>query len=746
MPVAPVRLAPLALALGFVFDAHAQSTVASDRAHDAAELPTPAGAERARTLDQITVTAQALGSTLDTRTETASRLGLTPRQTPATIDVLTQAQMQERGIRNSIEALNAVPGVTSPNLSSVTSSSVASMRGFSGGAISVLFDGMRQTAASLVTRNLDSWGFESIEVLKGPASVLYGEGALAGAINLVPKRAQLDESTFSGLVSAGSFDSYRVAVDANIPVTPEFGLRAVASHSRSDGYIDDTASRISAASLSARWQPDERLTVDVALDHFRDDYTTPYFGTPLVPAEVAREPSDLVSTTDGRVLDEALREANFNVEDGLEDSRSNWLRSRVSWQADDTWRLTNELSYYDAERRWINAETYTFNSDTGLLDRSSTRIEHDHQYWIERATLVADGSLGGHRNRFAAGFEYEVNDFFSLRRFGTLPSLDPYAPVRGQFPTEDSETNFPGEGNRDNFDSGTEGAAVFVEDAINLTPRWLLIGGLRYEQIELERTIDDLNAGTRTHFTQEFSPLSWRLGSVFELAPKTQLYAQASHAVTPVSSLLVISLANSSFDLTEGETLEAGVKTTLWNDRLDLTAAAYWLRQDEIITRDEHNTALSVQGGEQSSRGVEVSASARLTEALRVDANLAVLDARFDSLLDAEGVSLAGNVPPHVSERVGNLFAVYRRRESPWTFSAGLRYAGPFFTDNANTIRVAGHALLDASIGYRLGPGELTVRGRNLTDRLYADWSGGAPDQIVLGAPRSVELSWTVAL
>lgn len=702
-----------------------------------------AGGATPKLLDKVIVEG-ASAAPWDRPAPTASRLGLSGRETPAAMATLTQEQIQARGLRTSIEALNAAPGVLAGPLPS--SPGTASMRGFSGGAIALLYDGVRQSAAPLVTRDFDSWSFERIEVLKGPASVLYGEGALAGAINLVPKRPDFDGRAFSGLAGVGSFGSRRYAVDVNEPLGERVALRAIASHRSGEGYVDGTASAATSATVAARWRSSDAVEVDIALDHFEDDYDTAYWGTPLIAPALAREPASLVRSADGRVLDRSLRRRNYNVDNGLQDSRGDWLRTRVGWQIGDGLRFSNEFSYYDAQRRWWNSETYAFNARSGRLDRGITRIEHDQRFWVERATLSSDRQWGGRRNRAAAGVEISNGDFAVMRRFGTAAPVDPFAPQRGAAGFADTAANFPGAGNRVDFDSRTRVYSLFAEDAFNLSERWLLLAGLRYDRIELERRIDDRNTGARTRFERAYEPLSWRLGTVYDLAPATQLYAQYSTAVAPVGSLPLLSLANSRFELTHGRSAEAGIKSSVWGGRVDLGASAYWIEQDDIVTRDPRNANLAVQGGTQSSRGVELTATAALTRALRIDASVAALEARFDKLREAGGADRAGNVPPNAPERLAQLHASYRFDALPLTVGAGARYVGPWYSDNANRMRVVGRTVWDASVAYRLRFGEIALHGRNLGDALYADWTGGAADQFVLGAPRSAELTLKVNL
>ena len=702
--------------------------------------PALAHADAAANLDEFIVTGRRTALSLDQVAPTASRLGLANREVPATLDVITQQRMQAEGLRTSVEAFNAAPGVNGGTLPG--SVGVTSMRGFTGTAIAYLFDGVRVTGSNSAIRNFDTFNFERVEILKGPASVLYGEGALAGAINLVPKHARIGETGGEGLMSLGSFDTLRAGLGGNLTLSDAVALRADASFSRSSGWVDDTDSMTSALTASLLLKPTDHLTVTLSGDYSHDDYSTAYFGSTLVPAAVARDPSGLVRNAQGLVLDKATIRRNYNVEDGEMTSTAWQLRARADYRLSDRWMLSGDLAGYTADRLWRNSEDVTFDAGTGLLNRSTTLIAHDQDYWVARAYAAFDGPLAGRRNRFTLGAEYSDTHFVTQRRFGTTTPVDRFDPVRGRFP-QVTAANFPGAGNRVDWVSDATVAALFAENAFNLTDKWLLVGGVRYDHVELERQTFDLNTGAAARFSQDYDPVSWRLGTVYDLAAKTQIYAQFNHAVTPVSSFLFLNAANAKFDLSAGEAAEIGIKTSFWNDRIDLTAAAYHIVQDDILTRDPANPALTIQGGSQSSRGVELSLAAALTDQLQIDASAALLESRFDTLIEAGGVDRAGNRPPNVPEQMFGLSAYYSLRTAPLTFGATIRHDGDFYTSNANTYRVAAHTTLDAQVSWRAPFGRLTLRGRNLFNTLYADWSGYGATQVYLGAPRSFDVTLT---
>lgn len=689
--------------------------------------------------ETVSVAGVAPGATLDTPTAAASRLGLTARETPATLNVMTFTESQYRGLASTTEALQRVAGVTASNYPATFATS---MRGFTAAAISTLFDGTRSTTSSMVMRNFDSWNFDRIEVLKGPASVLYGEGALAGAVNFVTKRPDFSARRSEALVSFGSLDNGRAAIGSTGPIGD--GTRAAyrvdGVVSRFGGWVDDTENTTANVSGAVDLKLSPAATLSVSADHYRDDYKTSYWGTPLVAAAVARDASDVVTDSRGLVLDKAMRNVNFETTDAINRTNATWLRSRLDWRLSGSWRLSNELFGYDATRVWQGADTFGFNATSGLVTRASTAITHEHRFYGNRLTLAGDQHFGSRRNRLTVGVEATRNTFFMPRRFGTTTSVDPFTPVRGTFPAL-VPANFPGAGSFVDFDTTITLASVFAEDAFSVAPRVTLVAGGRLDRFDLDRRVNDVNAATVTDFGRVFTPKSGRVGLVVDIAPQTQLFGQVTTAVAPVSTVPIISLTNSRFELTTGRSWEGGVKSTLAQGKVELTASVFDVMQDDILTRDPNNANITIQGGRQSSRGVEASVSLIPTPALRIDANATFMRAQFDELIEAGGANRAGNVPTNVPERLAGVWATYRFSAMPLTLGAGVRGQGKFYGNNANTLELKGFTVVDAQASWRLGPGDLIVRGKNLTDAFYVEWAATA-NQMLVGMPRVAEVSY----
>jgi iron complex outermembrane receptor protein len=200
--------------------------------------------------------------------------------------------------------------------------------------------------------------------------------------------------------------------------------------------------------------------------------------------------------------------------------------------------------------------------------------------------------------------------------------------------------------------------------------------------------------------------------------------------------------ASATYPLTRGRQVEAGIKQSLANRRFDWSAALYRLQQTDVLSRDPDQPNLTVNNGKISSRGVEVSASWQAMPALSVAGNLSVLDAAYDSLVEAGGVSRIGKVPVNVPERTARLWADYRIASLGLSFGAALAHTDERYADNANGVRMNGYTVADAYATWRTKPATVTLRIRNLADRLYAKWTGSsAANQIVLGEPRTVELT-----
>jgi len=671
----------------------------------------------------------------------ASRLGLSVRETPASVEILSQDAIQQRGARTFSEALRGMAGLSGGGPPS--SPTTLSTRGFS--SLMYLYDGVRSSGAGVVNRVQDTWNYDRIEVLKGPASVLDGEGAIGGVVNFVTKRPDRDNPHKEALLSYGSYGSTRAAFGFGGALGDASAYRL--DYSRNDskvGTIDRNGERIDHFTSGLALDLGGSVKLDLSFDYLRDNNEA-YWGTPLVPRSFATQPTNVVSTPDGRVIDRRMTRTNYNVLDDDNSSETYWLRARLTGQLDGGWSWRNEFSANKSNRVFRNSESATFVAPSNIA-RDQTLITHDQDFWLDRIDATHKGTIGGMDNRFVVGGEYSETRFGSQRRFsnssaGTanllrVPVFDPYV---GYF--NDDPALSVGGGNRTDMNTKARVSSVFVEDALKPVRNLTLVGGLRHDRTEVDRSITDLNLGSNTRFGSSYRSTSGRLGAVYDITPQSSIYAQYTNATLPVNSLFLLAASNAAFPMSRGKQAEVGFKQSLPEANLEWTAAVYKIELDNVLSQDPNNPGKPVNNGRQSSRGLELSAVWKPTREWTLAGNLAALDARFDTLVEAGNVSRVGKTPPNVPERVANVFATYRPDNSKLEYFVSLNRTGHMFTDTANQIRINGYTTMDAAVSYRLKNALLSFRVRNLTDKLYATWVGRATSQVLLAPRRTFEVS-----
>ena len=186
-----------------------------------------------KTVDVREAQQQDLSPNLSQNAGAASRLGLSIKETPASVEVITQEVMEQRGARTFEEALRGGVGITAGG--NPGGPSLTSTRGFTGGFVSYLFDGSRISTSGMSSRPQDTWNYERIEILKGPASVLYGEGAVGGVINFVTKRPDRNNPSKEAMLSYGSFGTVRAGVGLGMPVGEDSAIRIDYSRQQTNG-------------------------------------------------------------------------------------------------------------------------------------------------------------------------------------------------------------------------------------------------------------------------------------------------------------------------------------------------------------------------------------------------------------------------------------------------------------------------------------------------------------------------------
>ena len=564
--------------------------------------PPAAKASGVATLPAISVAGDTPLATLLEQASTGTLLGLRPFDTPASIDVISNEQLRARGAVNVTDAITQAAGISAMRHPGNGGSSLSS-RGFTdSNSVAQLFDGVRQFGGVGQTFLYDPWAVERIEVLRGPASVLYGEGAIGGVVNVIPKKPTRGPIENEIQTTVGTHDTQRLGFGSGGALDDKWSYRLDISgnHSNSGISLGDARDLAVTAALRLDVSPELNFTLTQA---YAWQEPTRYFGTPLI---------------DGKI-DYDLRRQNYNVADSKIIYRDSRTDLKAEWSPNPATLVRSRVYYIGSDRDYRDAENYTWQPASGLIQRSAyTDIRHDQQQVGNVTDASFDGHLFGLANKVAVGFELNHATFKHTNNspYSGTSLVDPYDVDHGRF------INVAGTTPR--YRNSANQYALFAENRLMLTSRWSLLAGLRYDHIDLKRR--DLVAD-QTAFDTTFNNVGWRIGTVYDLLPTLSVYGQYAEAADPIGSLLLLSPANKDFKLSKGRQVEVGVKQTFWDDKGQWTLAAYHIRKDNLVTRDPNDPTLRIQVGEQSSRGLEATLGVELTPAWRVDLNAAVLRA-----------------------------------------------------------------------------------------------------------------------
>ncbi|EJN38772.1 TonB-dependent siderophore receptor [Pseudomonas sp. GM84] len=672
------------------------------------------------------------GVQLDEPIRTGSRLGLTARETPASVSVSDRRLIEERGAKDSQDVINAMTGVNAS--ANPGFGGFVSYRGFTQNQVTQLFNGINLGYSSAM-RPVDAWVLDRVELLGGPSSFLHGAGSVGGSINYITKLATRDQQIIDGRVRYGSYDDSEAAFGINQalagnPADARHFMRLDYSHSGSNGYIDRNERQTDSVAFSLLSDLAPDLTHTLALEYQEDREDSPYWGAPILPGRSTMK------------IDNSRRFENYNVADGRYEQRVRWLRSILDYQVSDSTSVQNTLYHYNAQRDYRNLERYSYTSDGNVLRASPYLQRHDQNVLGDRVELRHDHRLFGLASQWSLGLDYS-------RMRQTL------------YPTSSSYTDVV---DPDHFDPGsfddipgvnaglTKGRrhevtnrAVFAEHRLQLTERLALLTALRYDYLDMQVT--NYGAVTPTSpafFERRWEPLSGRIGLTYALTPAASVYVQYSTAADlPAGSLAAATYSNVGlFDLSRGEQWEVGSKFDFLEGRGAATVALYQIVRKDFAVRDSVDPNQTVQAGQQTSRGIELSGRLQVTPKLLAEANYAYVDAEYDEFNEAvNGVSVSrkGNAPVNVPANVANLWLTYSL-DPAWSVGVDSRYVDSVYADNANTLKAPAYTLFGAFARYRLDEHTtVTGRVRNLTDEVYAKQAYGL--QYYMGAPRTFEVA-----
>ena len=645
--------------------------------------------------------------TVSTATKTAMRV----RDVPQTIDTLEMSKSKVYGQNDLSVLLDGTPGI---DTSYDTRGDGITVRGFSVDSGDIYRDGVR--ASGQIRRSTAN--VERIEILKGPASVLYGRGLGGGTVNLVSKQANFDSPSSISL-RGGSWSNVGGTVDLNRIVNPNLAVRLTVDYEEADSFRRGISNNNRMISPSILYDNKQGLT-------WLAQYTYD---------KIWRQPDrapNYANLPDG--VD--YRTAFSHPQDYIED-RMQMFRSVLTYDLGNDWSIKWTAALHEASQDFDHLYGGSYNASTGLLRFTRAWQETDNTSLTNTFDLTGKFTTGSIRHDVLAGLEYtkeERNPSLSTASAtSSNPSrypygIDPYNPVWAyDKPEAGPYTTI----NRHK----SEALALYLQDMMEITPHWKVLAGLRFDRFKFH-THNIISDQQRGYDGNSVSP---RVGLIWQPVDAHSFYVSYSKNFAPYGGRGMISVSTDETAIYDDEPqysrqVETGVKSDWLNGNLSTQLSIYSIEKYNIRYRPDpdNDPYLWATGRQERSRGIEASISGKLSKTLYVRGGIGLQEATITK--DVNSPDLVGKQKTGLSRRNGNAFLRYVPTEN-WYGEAGVTYRGPTFADNLNTVQRAGYTRYDASVGYRALPWTVTLAVTNLTDKRY--WRSTS----MPGAPRNFLLS-----
>lgn len=661
-----------------------------------------AKAAEAPTLPSIEVAGSAEDDGLvPRRASSATRSDLPLGQIAQSVSVVTRAQMDAQDARSINEAFRYAPGIATEQWGGVRAFDQLTIRGFTGanGNADVFLDGLRLTGGVVYgSQQVDPFLLERMEVLRGPASVLYGMASPGGVLAQASKLPR-DESIRLVELEGGTRGYRRSSFDLGGRADSDGALlyRIAGTAWNSDGNVDGFPARRRAIASSLVWQPSDatRLTLYA---RYQDD---PSLGSMAsVPAA-------------GSVLPNPNGRFPLHINIG-EPSYSTFSRKqrvagyRFDQRLGDEWSVASSGRYsgIDMHRAVViggslQPDRRTLNRSTSLSEEAYHAITLDHQ-------LKGRFATGALQHELLAGISWEEMRGRGDYGQGTASPLDLYQPVYGAA-LIGAPMMF-----MDNRVRSTQ-TGLYLQDQLALG-NWITTLGVRHDW----STIDTIDLLGRGGFKQHDEATTVRVGSLYRFGNGVAPYVTYAQSFQPTNQL---SSSGKPFRPSRGELAEAGLKYQPDHWDALLTAAVFNLTQSDLLTADPANAAFNIQGGQLRSRGLELEARAKLGPQWSVIAAYTWQNVEYTKGNPAN----IGKTPPRVPERFGGVWLAW---DAPSGLGAalGVRHNGGTWVGDGRLqqFRTAAFTLVDAQLHYDLGRQVPSLKGArvqlnvtNLTDKRH---------------------------
>ncbi|MDN4054781.1 TonB-dependent siderophore receptor [Massilia sp. YIM B02763] len=579
-----------------------------------------------------------------TKTDTA------PRDLPQSVRTLGNDLLEDAGVTSLAGALELASGIARQSDLGGLWDSYA-MRGFTGDpnfgsdymvngfSSSRGYNGMRDVA-----------GTQAIEILKGPASALYGRGEPGGTVNILTKKPRF-KPQYGIDVALASHATRRAAADLTGPVTDSVAYRLNVAHQEGGSFRETVQVDRSYAAPSFLWLagPDTTVTYEIEATRQRAPFDR---GIPAIGMQLGAVPVE-------RFLGEPG--------DGRTTVRSTGHQVFVQHVMAEGWSLQGGAAWRDSALDGYSTEANDLLADGRTLRRQRRHRDFSAEDRSARLELLGTVSTAGMRHALLLGVDgYRFDDRrIQLRRNPSAANpyaIDVFAPVYGAAAAPLALSIDTSEAQRAH--------ALYLQDQVSLAPRWKALVGLRHDRYR--QTVANYRTGTVNR--QALSATSPRAGLVWQPTDALALYASTAKGFRPNSG---IGIDNTAFPAEDSRSHEIGAKLDVPGG-VSGTLALYRVEKGNVLTTNPVNTDYALPAGEVASRGVELDVAGELRRGLRLSAAYAYTDAR---VTHGDNTIRTGSRFPNVPRQSGNVLLV--AGDARASIGAGITYVGERFGDVA---------------------------------------------------------------
>lgn len=607
--------------------------------------------------------------------------------TPASVSVVTNKEMQQRSVSTTEEALQYTPGVVSDYYGSDDRNDYFLIRGFQA---TTYRDGL--TLSSMRGVREDPYAYERIEILRGANSTLFGPADPGGSVNFVTKQPRF-EKFGQGYVTYGSYDHAETGIDVGDALNDEQTLagRFTAKMQNSDREYDHSQDDNRFVMGGLTWAPTDFTSATVVLDYLKTNSSPNSGGYPL---DKEYDRSDFYGEPSYNFHDVERTSLSGNITHDFDNGFV--LRSNLRYS-----ELTDDFGYAylsdNASRVGTTIPRYVFGTDSDADQlNGNLMLQYDAQFeHIDSSTLV--------------GVEYLDSTTKQSSVYGLAPSIDIANPVF---------TGVPGgitPYTRKKNDATTK--AVFLQQNLSFFDRVIATAGVRNDSMDLSSK--EYIGGEQTE-KDNFSETSYRAALTYIVNDEVSTYVSMVESVSPPQ----VGVTPQT-----GKQYEVGIKYSPMGMDALFSAAVYDLTQENVTIAVVLPSGIIEQQtvGESRVRGLDLEAKAQVTQDISVIGAYSYMESEVlrGSLYD--GSSLKGNEFTTAPKHTASLWSYYDIPGTDVSVGLGARYVGAYYMDAANTKKSDGTTLFDAALNYKIAKGtDLALNVSNLFDEQHVVGSGTA--------------------